>query len=82
MSDDQTNLLTEVRIELAQINVTLQAQETNLREHMRRSEANEKAVVLLEKTLVSHISRVNVIIAIAAAVGLAILTVLIKTLLA
>ncbi len=36
---------------LASIDITLAKQETHLAEHMRRSEANEKAVSILQKQL-------------------------------
>lgn len=82
-------LLAEIKAHMAVTNEILKRQEEVLAEHMRRSEANEAAVDLLEKHLTTvqirlekHISRVEIVMGIAAAIATAALAAAIKILVA
>lgn len=78
MTPEQAEMVVEIKVDVARIGAILERQEASLAEHMRRSDANEKAVALLEKTLVGHMSRMNLVLAILAAVGTAVLAVLFR----
>lgn len=68
----------KIEVELMRIGTVLEIQEGHLREHMKRSDANEKAVILLEKTLIGHMSKMNIVLGVLAAVGTAILAAVTK----
>lgn len=74
MSDQRIlDKLDEMDKRLDEINVTLVKQEGNLQEHMRRSEANEKAVELLQSQLEpvkDHVKSVNAILRFAGGIAI------------
>lgn len=70
--------LSNIKVDIARIQVTLEVQAGQLKEHMRRSEANEQAVAVMERTLAAHLGRMNVVIAILAVVGTGLTGALIK----